>query len=150
LERRRRRGLALLRRLIDTAPHVGLDRCDRLLADAELPQPLAIKLDRIALLPLLEFALGAIFRGLGARMAAVAIGHALDQRGAAARTRPGISGGSGAVDDVGVIAVDDDALEPVSRGAIGGGMLDRRHLADRGIFHIEVVLADEDHRQLPY
>ena len=29
-------------------------------------------------------------------------------------------------------------------------MLDRRHLADRGVFHVEIVLADEDHRQLPH
>src|SRR5262245_57165463 len=29
-------------------------------------------------------------------------------------------------------------------------MLNRRHVADRGIFHVKVVLADEDHRQLPY
>jgi hypothetical protein len=83
-------------------------------------------------------------------MAAVPVGDALDQRGAAARARLGIGRGGGAVDDVGVVAVEDDALEPVSRGAIGGGMLDRRHLADRRIFHIEIVLADEDHRQLPH
>src|SRR5438132_567006 len=86
------------------APHVRIDRRDHLLADAELPQPLAIKLDRIALLPLLELALGAVFRRIGARVAAVAIGHALDERGAAARARFGIGGGGGAVDDVGVVA----------------------------------------------
>ena len=28
-------------------------------------------------------------------------------------------------------------------------MLDRGHLADRRVFHVEIVLADEDHRQLP-
>jgi hypothetical protein len=27
--------------------------------------------------------------------------------------------------------------------------LHRRHLADRRVFHVEIVLADEDHRQLP-
>ena len=51
--------------------------------------------------------------------------------------------------DVGVVAVDDDALEAVARRAVGGGMLDRRHLADRRVFHVEVVLADEDDGQLP-
>ncbi len=80
----------------------------------------------------------------------MAICHALDKRGAAARARPGIGGGGGAVDLVGVVAVDDDALEPVGGGAIGGGMLDRRHFSDRRIFHIQIVLADEDHRQLPH
>ena len=40
--------------------------------------------------------------------------------------------------------------KPVGRRAIRGRMLDRGHAADRRVFHVEIVLADEDHRQLPH
>ena len=55
----------------------------------------------------------------------------------------------GAIDHVGVVAVDHDLLEPIGRGAVAGRMLHRRHVADRRVLHVEIVLADEDHRQLP-
>src|SRR5262249_59653282 len=93
IERRRRRSLAFLGRLVDAALDVGFDRRDHRFADAELPQPLAIDLDRIALLPLVELALGAILRRVGARVAAVAVGHALDQPRPAACARLGAGPG---------------------------------------------------------
>ena len=97
--------------------------------DAELQQPLAIDLDRIALLPALELALGPIFRRVGARMAAVAIGHAFDQRGPVAGARLVVGRLRGAIDHVGVVAVDHDPFEPIGRGAVGRRMLHRRHVA---------------------
>ena len=35
-------------------------------------------------------------------------------------------------------------------GAIGSGIGDGGHAADRCVLHVHVVLADEHHRQLPY
>ncbi len=120
------------------------------LADTELFEPLAIELDRIALLPLFQLALGPVFGRVGARVAAVPIGHAFDQRRPAARARLVVGGNGSAVDHVGVVAVDHDARQPVARGAVGGRMRHGRDVADRRIFHIEIVLAHEDHRQLPH
>ena len=53
------------------------------------------------------------------------------------------------VDLVRVVAVDDHTLEAVGGCTIGRRMLDRGHLADGRVFHVKVVLADEDHRKLP-
>ena len=86
-------------------------------------QPLAIDLDRVALLPALELALGAILGRVGARMAAVAIGQALDQRRPVAGARLVEGRLRGAIDHVGVVAVDHDLLQPVGRGAVAGRML---------------------------
>ena len=55
----------------------------------------------------------------------------------------------GAVNDIGVVAVDDDAIEVVSRGAVGRRVFDGGHLGDRRVFHIKIILAHEDDRQLP-
>ncbi len=88
-------------------------------------EALAIDLDRVVFLPLFELAVGTIFGRVGARVAAVAIGQALDQRGALAGPRPCEGLLRGAVDDVGVVAVDDDALEAVgamARSAAGCGI----------------------------
>src|SRR5262249_51615935 len=117
--------------------------------DAELQQPLAIDFDRIALEPRLEFALGPVGPWIRARMAAVAIGETLDERRPSTRARLLIGSRGGAVDHVGVVAVDDDRLEAVGRGAIGGRMLDWNHVADRRVFHVEIILTYEYHRQLP-
>ncbi len=133
-----------------STPRVALDLRDHVLADAELLQPLAIDLDRIALLPFLELALRPVLRRVGARVAAVPVGHALDQRRAVAGARLGVGVARRAIDHVGVVAVDDDARQAVGRRAVGGRMLDRRDAADRRVFHVEIVLADEDHRQLPH
>src|SRR6202030_1244479 len=110
--------------------------------DAELLEPLTIDFDRIALLPFFKFALGAIFGRVGARMAAVPIGHALDQRRAVAGARFLVSRGGGAIDLIGIVAVDDDARQAIGRGAIGGRVLHGGDVADRRIFHVQIVLAD--------
>ena len=83
-------------------------------------------------------------------MAAVPVGQAFDQRGPLARARLVIGGLRGAIDHVGIVAVDHDALEPVGGGAVGGRLRHRGDVADRRVFHVEIVLADEDHRQLPH
>ena len=83
-------------------------------------------------------------------MTAVTIRLRLDERRAAARARAIDDPHRGRVDRVGVVPVDDDRLQAVRGRAIGGRMLHRRHLADRRVLHVEVVLADEDHGQLPH
>ena len=113
-------------------------------------KPLAVDLDRVALFPFLQLALGAILGRIGARVAAVAIGQALDQRRAAAGARLVEGLFRRAIDHVGVVAVDHDLLQPVGRGAVAGRARHRGDVGDRGVFHVEVVLADEDHRQLPH
>ena len=113
-------------------------------------KPLAVDLDRVALLPAVELALGAILGGVGARVAAVAVGQALDQRRAAARARLVERLQRLAVDHVGVVAVDHDLRQAVGGGAVAGRARHRGHVADRRVFHVEVVLADEHHRQLPH
>ena len=83
-------------------------------------------------------------------MSAVPISQAFDQGRPAAGARLVIGGARGAIDDVGVVAVDDDARQPIGGGAVGRRMRHRGDVADRRIFHVEIVLADEDHRQLPH
>src|SRR5581483_7895757 len=104
-------GLAGLGGVVDDLAHTGLDAGNHIFLHAELQQPLAVDLDRIAQLPAVELALGAIFRRIGARVAAVAIREAFDQRWSAAGTRLVESGARGAIDRVGIVAVDEDALE---------------------------------------
>src|SRR5207245_10736637 len=125
IEPRQRRRLAGFSCRIDNALYIGLDRRDGALRNAELPEPLAVEPDRIALLPFLELALGTIFGRIGARVPAVAVGQAFNERRPAAGTRLLVSRHGGAVNRVGVVAVDQDAIEPVGRGAVGGRMLDR-------------------------
>jgi hypothetical protein len=83
-------------------------------------------------------------------MPAVTVGHAFDQRGALAGARFVVSGRGGAINRVGVVAVDDDARQPVGRGAIGRRMLYRGDVSDRRVFHVKIVFTDEDHRKLPH
>src|SRR6185437_13322174 len=111
--RRRRRRFAGLGRGIDLAPRFFLDALDRRAVDAGGGETLAIELDRVALHPAFELARRPVFRRIGARMAAVAIGFALDKRRAVAGAGPGEDAARGAEDLVGVIAVEDDALEPI-------------------------------------
>src|SRR4051794_37041253 len=56
----------------------------------------------------------------------------------------------GAIDDIGIVAVDHDALQPIGRSAVGCRMLDRCDFSDRRVLHIEIVLAHEYDGQLPY
>src|SRR5579859_1538924 len=54
------------------------------------------------------------------------------------------------MNDVDVVAVDEDTLESVAAGSVGGWMLDRRDALDRRVFHVLVVFAHEDDRKPPY
>ena len=78
------------------------------------------------------------------------VGQALDQRRAAVRPRLVERLDRLAVDDVGVVAVDHNLRQAIGRRAVAGRARHRGDVADRRVFHVEVVLADEDHRQLPY
>ena len=71
----------------------------RRFGDTELQElPLAVDPDRVAFAPPeIQFAFGAIFGWVGARMAAVTIGHTFDQRGSASRTGFVVSGFGGAM-----------------------------------------------------
>ena len=51
--------------------------------------------------------------------------------------------------DVDVVAVDDDFLESVGRCARCSRMLDGGDQVDGCVLHVEVVLADEYHREFP-
>src|SRR5690606_13114879 len=147
---RRRRAPRLLGRLVDLTLRLGLDRYDRLLVDAEVEQPLPIAGDRILREPLFDLVLGPILAGIGARVAAVTIRLGLDETRAAAPSGGVERAQRGRVDDVDVVAVDEDRLEAVRARSIRGRMLDGRDLVDRGVFHVAVVLAHEYDRQLPH
>src|SRR5271155_2914245 len=82
-------------------------------------------------------------------MAGVTIGETFDQRGTAPVPRLPERVEGGPINDIRVVAVDHDAIEAVGRGAIGGGMFNRRHVADRRVFHVEIILTDEDDGELP-
>ncbi len=56
----------------------------------------------------------------------------------------------GPVNDIGVVTVDQDALEPVCGSTIGCRLRNRSHVADGRVFHIEIVFADEYHRKFPH
>jgi hypothetical protein len=149
IHRRIGRGLATLGGVVDLLAHLGVDAGDCLLAHAKLLEPFAVDLDRIALLPALQLTLRPVLGGIGARMATMAIGQTFDQRRPLACT--GLRKGflRLAIDRVSVVAVDDDFLKAVGRGAIAGRRRHRRHVTNRRVFHVEIVLTDEHHRQLP-
>src|SRR5207247_814153 len=110
----------------------------------------AIERHRIALEPLLELLFRTVFRRVGARVPAVSVGEAFDEGGAAARARLGEGVARSAVYDVGVVAVDDLALQAVAGGAVGGRVFHRGDGGNRRVLHVHVVLAAEDDRELPH
>ena len=89
-----------------------LDRRERLLGGAECGQPRPVGRDRVAPVPGLDLARRPVLRRIGPRVAAMAIGERLDQRGPAAAARgltkrPGLC-----ADELGVVAVDEDRRRP--------------------------------------
>ena len=82
-----------------------------------MQQPLLVDLDRIALLPAVELAFRPVLGRVGALMAAVAVGHAFDQRRPAAGARLVVGRLRRAIDHVGVVAVDDTLPKRLSRTA---------------------------------
>ena len=119
--------------------------------DAGLEQPLSLRGDRVAGQPGLDLFLRPVRARIGARMAAVAVGHRLDERRAARRNAPGRSSG-----------------EPwrapprrrCRRRRAARARTPRRGRpparstavtdADGRVLHVLVVLADEDDRRLPH
>src|SRR5258708_10375461 len=83
-------------------------------------------------------------------MTAMAIREAFDERRPAARARLGDGIARGAVYDVRIVAVDHLVREPVARRTVGRGGVDRGDARNRRVLHVQVVLADEDDRQLPH
>src|SRR5213078_4805193 len=71
----------------------------------------------------------------------------LDERRAAAGASALNRRGGGQVHIVGVIAVDDDRVQAVGGRAVGGRARHGGDIGDRGVLHVQVVLADEDDRQ---
>src|SRR6185437_6524554 len=121
-DRRWRRSLARLGRGLDLLFARGLDRRDPLRFDPEVVQPFTIDDDRIVLQPFLKFARWPIFSWISARMAGMAVREAFYERGTIAVARPVQGSNRRAIDDVGVVAVDDDPIEAISPCAIGGRM----------------------------
>src|SRR5690606_29088454 len=70
---RRRRVASLLGRLVDLLLRFGFDRDERILADAEVEQPLPVTRNRILREPLLDFVVRPVLAGIGAGVAAVAV-----------------------------------------------------------------------------
>ena len=105
--------------------------------------------DRIALLPLAHFGVGAIREAHAADADVVveAIRLAFEQRRSRAFTRPFDRFAGRFVDRHRVHAVDDDAGHAVTGGAIGD-VDDRLVVRLRRELAVAVVLADEDDRQL--
>ena len=105
-------------------------------------------LDRVFALPLLDLLALAVDLGVGGRVAAVAVGEGLDQRRALLL--------AGEPDPLGDRLADGDhvhAVDPVSRHAVALRLLGevglRRVALDRGAHPVEVVLDQEEDRQLP-
>ena len=117
--------------------------------DTVTEQARAIQIDRVVGRPRRDLILRLVRARIGARVPARPIGSRLDERRAAAAARAVETLASGEVHRVGVVAVDEDALQPVRRSAIRRRALDRGDRPDRRVFHVQVVLADEHHRELP-
>ena len=77
------------------------------------------------------------------------VGVGLDQRRPTAAPGNGDSVGDHRADRMDVVAVNHDRRQPVRRGLVSGRARGGDHRADRGVLHVLVVLADEQHRQLP-
>ncbi len=77
------------------------------------------------------------------------VGPCLDERRPATVPAEPIQASRAVVHRIRVVAVHQEALQPVCAGAICCRIRDGGHGPDRRVFHVHVVLADEDHGQLP-
>ena len=106
-------------------------------------------LDRVLLLAhLLHLFLGAVFRGVGHRMSAIAVGRHLQDDRAVAAAAPFQREVGGGLDRAHVHAVDLEAGDVEALTALRQ-VGQRRGALDRGAHRVAVVLDDVDHRQLP-
>src|SRR5215472_5948345 len=118
--------------------------------DAAAGQDRPVGRQRIPGQPLPDLRVGPVLARVGTRVAAVPVGERLDERRAAALPGPAERGLGHLVDRLHVVAVHHHRVEAVGGGPVRGGPRHRGHRADRGVLHVLVVLADEDHRQLPH
>ena len=116
---------------------------------AELEQPPAADDQRVAGHPLLDLRGRAVLRRVGAAVPEVPVGQRLDHGRPAAGPGPVDRLGHRVVHRDHVVAVDEHAGHAVGRGAVGGRVGDGGDRRDRGVLHVAVVLAHEEHRQLP-
>gem|GEM_PF-4066045 len=142
-------GLGLLGGPVHRLPGVLLDRVEDGRVDAAGGQDLTVGRQRVPGQPLSDLSVGAVLARIGAGMAAVPVGERLDERRAAAIPGPAERGQRHFVDRLHIVAVHHHRVEPVGGGAVGRGPGHGGHRADRRVLHVLVVLADEDHRQLP-
>ena len=138
-----------LDRLVDGRDGLLVELLEVFLGDhALVDQAVGERLDRVALTPLLDLFLGAVLLRVGHRVAAVAVGHRLDQLRTAVLARAAKGLGHDAVDVERVHAVAAGAGHAVALG-LQRQVGDRRVAVKRGA-HAELVVDDhEDHRQLP-
>ena len=80
----------------------------------------------------------------------MAVGERLDDRRAAAGASPVRRRGDGVPHGDDVVAVDQLGRDAVRGRAVGGRVGHGGHRRDRRVLHVEVVLADEQHRESPH
>ena len=137
-----------LHRSVELVGHRRLEQLDLGVPDSGLPEPLLLHQERVTRLPLLHLLRGAVALRITLVVAVPAVGRGLDDGGAPA----GAGGQDGVVRDGcggrDVVAVDRDVGDPVA----GGALLERRRVLGGGRreLGVAVVLAEEDHRHLPY
>jgi hypothetical protein len=104
---------------------------------------------RVTGLPGRHLVRGPVGTGVGPGVPARPVGDRLHQRRAVTCPGPADGPGGRQVHGVGVVAVDEHRLEPIGRRPVGGRVGHRRHQVDGRVLHVEVVLADEHHREVP-
>ena len=141
-----RSGLGPPGGVVDLGLDLGLEVLLGLLGQQPLLDDVLLHaLQRVLLAPGLDFlgrAVGAVV--VVGRVGQIAIRLALDERGPLAVAGPGHGRVGGRVHVEGIVAVDDDAGEPVGVGVLGD-VLDGRLLGQGHGDGVAVVLADEDH-----
>src|SRR6185369_4214984 len=111
----------------DLGSRLVVDRVQRGFVDATCNEPRALGGDGVAGLPRLDLLVRPVLAGIGAGVAAVAVGDGLDERRALAGPGPRDHPPRPLVDRLDVVAVDDDRLKPVRGGAVRGRPRDGRH-----------------------
>src|SRR5688572_6774161 len=134
---------------VDFLAHLAVDGFQLVLADAAVDQPGADLLDRVLRLAhMLHLLAGAVLCGIGHRVAAVAVGHHLEDERPLAGTRMLDGACARRANLLDVHAVDVLTRNGERQAALGQ-IRRRRRALDRGAHRILVVLDDEHGGQLP-